>query len=108
MSRAARMIEYTETDGAIAFRVRVVPRASKSAIAGEHDGALRVRVAAPPVEGAANEELTRLLARAFGTPSRDVEILSGQTSKTKLVRVRGANAEQLQRLASIENLRTQN
>ncbi|MGH9901987.1 MAG: DUF167 domain-containing protein, partial [Pyrinomonadaceae bacterium] len=51
------MIRYTESDGAITFAVRVVPHASRSAAAGEHDGALRVRVAAPPVEGAANEEL---------------------------------------------------
>lgn len=93
------MIRYTETDGALTFRVRVVPRASRSEVAGEHDGALRVRVAAPPVEGAANEELARLLSREFGVPARDVEIKSGHASKTKLVRVRGANAERLLRLA---------
>jgi len=60
------MIECKEEGGALFFTVRVVPRASKSSIAGERDGALRVRVAAPPVEGAANEELTRLLAQALG------------------------------------------
>lgn len=92
------MIEYTEADGAVAFKVRVVPRASKSVVVGEHDGALKARVAAAPVEGAANEELTRLLARALGVPTRDVEIVSGHTSKTKLVRVRGATAKQLLRL----------
>jgi len=92
------MIHYTETDGALAFKVRVVPRASRSEVAGEHDGALRVRVAAPPVEGAANEELARLLAKAFGVPARDVEITGGHTSKTKTVRVRGASAEQLRAL----------
>jgi uncharacterized protein len=93
------MVEYNETDDALSFKVRVVPRASKTAIAGEHDGALKVRVAAPPVEGAANEELTRFLARTFGLPARDVEIVGGHTSKTKLVRVRGANAEDLKRIA---------
>jgi len=92
------VVECKETDGALAFRVRVVPRASRSEVAGEHDGALRVRVAAPPVEGAANEELARLLAREFKVPARDVEIKSGHASKTKLVRVRGATAEQLRRL----------
>lgn len=92
------MIEYTEAGGAVAFKVRVVPRASKSSVVGHHDGALKVRVAAPPVEGAANEELTRLLARAFGVPTRDVEIVGGHASKTKLVRVRGATAAQLFRL----------
>jgi uncharacterized protein (TIGR00251 family) len=93
------LVESKETDGALTFRVRVVPRASRSEVAGEHGGALRVRVAAPPVEGAANEELARLLAREFGVPARDVEIKSGHASKTKTVRVRGATAERLRRLA---------
>lgn len=92
------MIRYTESGGVITFSVRVVTRASKSAVVGEYAGALRVRVAAPPVEGAANEELARLLAREFGVPARDVEIRSGHASKTKVVAVRGATAEQLARL----------
>lgn len=93
------MIECRESGGALTFAVRVVPRASKSAVAGEHGGALKVRVAAPPVEGAANRELARLLAEEFGVPARAVEVLSGHASKTKVVRVRGATAAQLLRLA---------
>ena len=92
------MILCTERGGTITFAVRVVPRASKSALAGEHDGALKVRVAAPPVEGAANEELIKFLAKVFGVPARDVEIKSGHASKSKVVCVRGATAEQLLRL----------
>jgi uncharacterized protein (TIGR00251 family) len=95
------VINYREEAGALVFTVRVAPRASKTAVAGEHDGALKVRVAAPPVEGAANEELTRFLAKSFGVPARAVEILSGQASKTKVVRVVGAKASDLLRLASI-------
>jgi hypothetical protein len=94
------LIEYREEAGALVFAVRVAPRASKTAAAGAHGGALKVRVAAPPVEGAANEELTRFLARAFGVPSRAVEIVSGHSSKTKVVRVGGADAEDLLALAS--------
>ncbi len=94
------MLKYSESEGAIIFDVRVVARASKSGVAGEHGGALRVRVAAPPVEGAANEELARTLAKAFGVPARAVEIVSGLSSKNKRVRVRDADAEQLLRLAS--------
>jgi uncharacterized protein len=94
------MVEHTEADGAVTFRVRVAPRASKTAIAGEHDGALKVRVAAPPFEGAANEELKRFLARTFGVPARDIEIVGGHASKTKLVCVRGASADELLRLTS--------
>lgn len=96
------MIRSTETGGALTFGVRVVPRASRTAAAGEHDGALKVRVAAPPVEGAANEELTRFLARAFGVHARAVEIVSGHASKTKVVRVVGARADDLRRLAAGE------
>ena len=79
--------------------VRVVPRAARSGIAGEHDGALKVRVNAPPVEGAANEELMRTLARAFDVPSRAVSIISGQTAKLKRMRVQGVNCSQLESLA---------
>jgi hypothetical protein len=94
------VVEFREEGAALVFAVRVAPRASKTAAAGEHDGALKVRVAAPPVGGAANEELTRFLARAFGVPSRAVEIVSGHSSKTKVVRVGGADAEDLLALAS--------
>lgn len=94
------MLDYKESGGAVTFGVRVVARASRSAVAGEHGGALRVRVAAPPVDGAANEELVRTLAKALNVPPRAVEIVSGLSSKMKSVRVRGANVEQLLRLAS--------
>ena len=94
------MIRATESGGALTFSVRVVPRASKTEAAGEHDGALKVRVAAPPVEGAANEELVRFLAKRLGVPARCVEIVGGHTSKMKLVRVAGAKESELLRLAS--------
>lgn len=93
------MLRYTEAGDALTFGVRVVARASRTEAAGEHDGDLRVRVAAPPVEGAANEELTRYLARSLGVTQRDVEILSGHASKLKRVRVRRADAARLLRLA---------
>jgi uncharacterized protein (TIGR00251 family) len=93
------LLECQEQDGSIVFMVRVVVRASRSGIIGEHDGALRVRVHAPPVEGAANEELRRTLGRAFSVPGRAVEIISGQTSKLKRVRVYGARRAQFESLA---------
>jgi uncharacterized protein len=94
------VLEYTERDGALVFAVRVVPRASQTAAAGEHDGALKVRVAAPPVEGAANAELTRFLAKRLGVSAGSVEVVGGHTSKTKVVRAAGAKAEDLLRLAA--------
>ena len=93
------MIVYREEGGSLVFAVRVVPRASKTAAAGEHDGALKVRVAAPPVEGAANAELTRFLAKRLNVSASSVEIVGGHTSKSKVVRAAGAKAEDLLRLA---------
>ena len=93
------MIDFKEEGGAITFAVRVVPRASKTAAVGEHDGALKVRVAAPPVEGAANEELVRFLARELGVPVRAVQVVAGHSSKSKRVRAEGATAARLLRLA---------
>jgi uncharacterized protein (TIGR00251 family) len=96
------VIQYTERNGALHFTVRVVARASRSMVAGEHDGGLRVRVAAPPVDGAANEELLRVLARAFEVPTRDVLITSGHSSRLKQVRIRGATCARLNQLAEIK------
>jgi uncharacterized protein (TIGR00251 family) len=96
------MIKSSERDGLLTFAVRVVPRASKSSIMGEHDGALRVRVAAPPIDGAANTELLRVLSRALDVPARDVEITGGHSSKLKQVRVKGIGREQLENLARSE------
>jgi uncharacterized protein len=95
------MLRYTEANDAINFTVRVVPRASRSEIVGEYDGALRVRVAASPVAGAANEELRRTLARAFAVPTRAVEIVSGHTAKTKQVRITGADGRKLLAVARL-------
>jgi uncharacterized protein (TIGR00251 family) len=96
-----RMINYTEKDGTVSFKVKVVPRASRSEIVGEHDGALRVRIAAPPVDGAANEELVRMLARAFKVSRRAVEISAGQTSKLKQVAVRDITPDMLKAIVRI-------
>jgi len=91
------VIPYAQDRG-LTFAVRVVPRASRSEIAGEHNGALRVRIAAPPVSGAANRELVRTLAKIFKLPQNAVEIVSGANSKNKTVRLRGADAATLERL----------
>ncbi len=88
-------IDFHELDGTVTFQVRVVPRSSKSEIVGEHGGALKVKLAAAPVDGAANEELIRLLANAFKVGRSQIEIVSGHTSKTKRVRVTGLNGAQI-------------
>ncbi|HEX8265181.1 MAG TPA: DUF167 domain-containing protein [Pyrinomonadaceae bacterium] len=92
------MIQFSEQNGAIVFTVRVVPRASKSEIVGAYDSLLKIRLAAPPVEGAANEELIKTLAKYFDVSKSAVEIVSGATAKTKQIRVTGANAEKLRQI----------
>ena len=92
------MIQYSETNRGLTFAVRVVPRTARSEIAGEYDGALRIRLSVSPVEGAANRELVRSLAKIFELPQNAVEIVSGANSKNKVVRVRGASAATLERL----------
>jgi uncharacterized protein (TIGR00251 family) len=94
------MISYSAKDGILTFQVRVVPRASRSEIVGEHDGALRVRIAAPPVDGAANEELVRLLARKLGVSHNAIMITGGHTAKLKQLRVMGASPDMLALLMS--------
>jgi uncharacterized protein len=75
--------------------VQVVPRSSRSEVAGEHNGSLRVRVSSPPVEGAANKELTQVLAKAFKVSRSAVSILSGQNSRLKQVSIEGVNPSAL-------------
>lgn len=81
-------IVIDEKGGAVQFAVRVVPRASTTGIAGEHDGALKIRIASPPVDGAANQELVRFLAKHFGVARGDVEIVAGLSSKNKRVSIK--------------------
>jgi uncharacterized protein len=83
------MIDFTEKDDALIFSVRVIPRSSKSEIIGDYNGALKVKLNSPPVDGAANTELIKLLAKEFDVSKSRVEILSGNTSKSKQVKILG-------------------
>jgi uncharacterized protein (TIGR00251 family) len=87
------MINVVEKDGNLFFTVRVVPRASKSEIVGEIGGALKIRIASSPVDGAANTELIKLLAKKLEVSKSAVEILSGQTSKIKQLKISGGKIE---------------
>jgi len=96
------VIQCSEDNRGLTFAVRVVPRASRSELVGEQRGALRVRIAAPPVEGAANKELIKLLSKSFKLPKNAVQIISGLTSRNKIVRIKGADATRLQQLISLK------
>jgi uncharacterized protein (TIGR00251 family) len=79
----------TATAGGVLIDVRVIPRASRPGIAGSRDGALLVRLKAPPVEGAANAELIEVMAKTAGVPRRAVSIVAGDRGRTKRVAITG-------------------
>ena len=79
-----------------------MPRAGKSGVAGLRDGALLVRLAAAPVDGAANAELIAVLAGALHLPKRSIQIMSGDRSRSKRVRVDGMNSDAVLAALGIE------
>mgnify|MGYP000038169336 FL=1 len=79
----------------LTIMVRVIPRSSKSEVVGIVDGNLKVRVAAPPVDGAANAELIKVLSRHFDVARREITIISGETSRIKKVLVGGLDDHQI-------------
>lgn len=91
-------IRLKQVGGAVRIPVRVQPRASRTELAGEHDGALRVRVAAPPVQGEANAELVKFLAKRLGVPKSAVRVVSGGTGRNKLLEVDGVDVGSVGRL----------
>jgi uncharacterized protein (TIGR00251 family) len=82
----------------VRFSIRVRPGASRTAVGGSHDGALVVKVTARAVEGQANAAVVRALAEALGVPRRAVSIVSGGTSRTKVVQVEGGAEDTLEAL----------
>ena len=86
------MLELHEKDGGVTIKVRVQPRASRTEIIGEHAGAIKMRVAAPPVDGKANEECRRYLAKLLKVGATSVEIISGDSSRDKVIRVSNISA----------------
>jgi len=76
------------------LEVRVIPRAGRTGFGGLRDGVLRVRLAAAPVDGAANDELIALVARTLRIPKRHITIVSGERARSKRVRITGVDREQ--------------
>jgi len=87
-----------ETARGLSIAVVVTPRASRSQVAGVAGDRLRIRVAAPPVEGAANEELTRFLARTLGLPRTAVTVAAGAAARRKTILAEGIGADAALRL----------
>ncbi|MCU0588933.1 MAG: DUF167 domain-containing protein [Syntrophobacteraceae bacterium] len=88
LSRAVRA-----TDEGAVVEVHVQPRASRNELAGLHEGRLKLRLTAPPVEGEANRECVRFMARLLGVPPSSVVILHGRKSRGKTLLVRGVGVQ---------------
>ena len=88
------VLPLTDAADGCSFAVRVVPRAGRTEIAGTRGDRLLVRIAAAPVDGAANDALIALLASTLHVPRRNITILSGATSRNKRVRLIGISAAQ--------------
>ena len=91
-----RQFKVTRAEGGAAFPVRVVPRASKNEVSGRQGDAVKIRLTAPPVEGAANAALIEFLAEVLGVRKNQIEILSGHTSRDKIVCVVGLTPRQVE------------
>lgn len=87
------MAFWKQSGEGILLSVRVIPRSSRSEIVGEHNDALKIKLTAPPVEGAANFELISLLAKFFAVSKSNIEIIGGAASKNKQILLRQINAE---------------
>ncbi len=87
-----------DADGVITLTVHVQPGAKRSEVAGLHGDALKIRLAAPPIDGRANAALLAFVAQRLGLARSAVELKSGQTSRHKVLLVLGARADVVRRL----------
>ncbi|HET7489110.1 MAG TPA: DUF167 domain-containing protein [Acidimicrobiales bacterium] len=87
-----------DDEGAVVLRLHVQPGAGRTAVTGRYGDALKVRVAAPPERGRANEAVVALVATTLGVAAGQVELVSGPSSRSKRVRVTGVDADDVRRL----------
>jgi uncharacterized protein (TIGR00251 family) len=80
-------------NSSVRIDVYVQPRASRTIVAGEHDGAIKIRLAAPPVDGAANAALVEFIAERLGIAKSRVRVAAGQTSRRKVIEIDGVTLE---------------
>ena len=82
------MLALTEKKEGLVIKVAVVPRASRNQVAGLKENALKIKLTAPPVEGAANKACLQFLSKALGLPKSSLTIVSGESSRTKRILIR--------------------
>ncbi len=90
-----------ETTEGIQFKIKVLPRAAKNEISGIQGDALKLRLTAPPVDGAANEACVHFLAEWLNVPKKSVEIISGHTSQHKIVRIIGVKKAEIMKRVEV-------
>lgn len=88
-------LELKPGKGYCLIRIRVTPKASRNEVIGIVEGCLRIRIQAPPVEGAANEKARDFLAELLGLPRRDVELEKGQTNRVKVFKIAGLEVAEI-------------
>ena len=91
------MPAISEKEGAVRVSIYVQPRASRTEVVGDHGDSIKLRVAAPPVDGEANQEVVRFLAELLELPTGAVNVVSGQSSRRKIIEITGVSAEAVQR-----------
>lgn len=98
------MLDIKKTDNGISFKIYVQPKASKNSIVGLHDDALKIRLTAPPIDGAANKLCIKYLSKITGISKSAFEIASGHTSRTKHILIHCRN-DQLSRDEAVEKIK---
>jgi len=94
------VLRLTDSSDGCVLSVRARPGAKRNAINGVHDGALKISLTTPPADGRANEALIAFLAEKLHLPKARVALVSGQTNRSKVFRITGLNAEEVQALLS--------
>ncbi len=84
-----------EIEGGVQLRIKVQPRSAKNQLCGLQGDDIKLKLTAPPVDGAANEACLRFFAELFDIPLNRIQIVSGQTGRNKIIRVAGLNKEQV-------------
>ena len=98
MNEPLELISVRESADGVTFAVHVQPRASKCGVTGIVNGAVKIRLTSPPVDGAANEQCIKLFAELLKVRRQDVVIVTGESSRHKVIRISGITARQLQEI----------
>ena len=77
------------------IKIKLIPRSSRNEIIGKENDVIKIKLTAPPVEGKANKALVQFLAKKLGAPKRDIEIVSGERSREKSIRINGLPSEEV-------------